>query len=107
MQFEGKKFFTTGSEIITDCFGYKFEKPIFGMTKSYIKFLNEKERLRKQRELLALKHKLDYQYEKFGEVDQIDYNQYVFMLTQSQSSTSKPTSKSKICRQVVVTSQQR
>lgn len=103
--FEGKKWRRpTEYTIKVDCFDYETKTPVFKMTKAYAKYLTEKEKLKKQHELLVLKNKLDYQMSTYNEVDEVDYNLYVHLLTESMSTTSKPTSK--LSRTVVINSQQ-
>ena len=106
--FEGKKWRRPDEfKEKIDIFGNITEVPIFRMSEQYKNYLTEREQLKKQQELLVLKNKLDYQMSTYGEVDEVDYNLYIHLLTASMNTTSKPTSKpSKISRQVVVTRQQ-
>ena len=102
--FTGKKWFCPDEYTIKiDCFGRETKVPVFQMTKAYANYLSEKEKLRKQHELLVLKNKLDYQYQTYGEVDKLDYDNYIRLLTNSNNVSrqpSKPTSK--LSRQVTV-----
>ena len=48
----------------------------FVPTKAYMLWLQEQKELKKQEELATLKSKLQYQFDKYGEVDPIDLEEY-------------------------------
>lgn len=101
--FEGKKWFCPNEYTeVVDCFGYVTKKPVFRMTSAYRAYLAEKEAAKQAHELRVLKSKLDYQFETYGEVDEVDYNQYVRLLGQQQISES---SKSKFTGELVILKQ--
>lgn len=52
----------------------------FVMTRGYKNFLKEKRKKEKEQELSILKSKLEYQYKKYGEVDDIDFHEYLYKL---------------------------
>lgn len=85
-QFNKSKFFYSHSIMKKE---YKYinsddyimtEKKVFKMTKSYINYLNEKKRKEIENELIVMKNKLDYQYKKYGEIDEIDFQEYQYKL---------------------------
>lgn len=75
--FYGKKFFCSGTTIVYDEFGTMQEKAEFRMTRSYLKYLREKEQKQLELEVLALKSKLEYQYKTYGSVDDLDYKNFL------------------------------
>lgn len=84
VEFNGKKFRPTGNQVQAgyDVWGCRpIYKEEFKMTSSYMKYLAEKEQERKRLELQALKSKLEYQMKTYGEVDDIDYNNYMALLS--------------------------
>lgn len=82
--FEGTKFRPTGN--VVQC-GYdvwncqRIYKDEFVPTRSYLKYLDEKQKEKDELELFSLKSKLDYQMKTFGEVDDVDYNNYMSLLS--------------------------
>lgn len=52
-------------------FGYKSK-----LNFSYIKYLKEQEEQEDLREFVKLKHKLDYEYKTYGEIDEVDFLRY-------------------------------
>lgn len=81
--YNGKKFYpkkkSDGSDdvIVTyDLFGNKIIKQKFCLTRSYRKYLEEKEEQKRKFEIHKLKAKLDYEFATTGEVDDIDYQRY-------------------------------
>ena len=52
------------------------EKTDFRMTYTYVKYLKEKKLATLEDEVSILKNRLDYEYRNFGEVDDIDFQEY-------------------------------
>ena len=52
------------------------EKTDFRMTSTYVKYLKEKKLATLEDEVSILKNRLDYEYRNFGEVDDIDFQEY-------------------------------
>lgn len=50
------------------------------MNKTLYNQLQKKQREKKLKEIRVLKSKLDYQYETYGEVDELDYNFYARLI---------------------------
>lgn len=83
-EFEGKKFRTTGNVVQCGYDAWKCQpiyKDEFVPTSSYLKYLNEKQREKDELQLFSLKSKLDYQMKTFGEIDEVDYNNYMSLLS--------------------------
>jgi len=53
----------------------------FRMTSSYIKFLKERELEKSEFELRVLKESLEYQQKTYGEVDKIQFDYFVSLVT--------------------------
>ena len=70
MSYNSKKFYPVGEVEYYDDSGFKRTKTIFKMTRAYVKYLR-------------LKHKLEYQYRHYGEVDKHDFDEYVRLIQQS------------------------
>lgn len=84
MEFTGKKWRCTGTikernsaVWWTDDY---IEKPQFKMTRSYATYLREKRKAEIAHDLDILKHKLEYQQRTYGNVDDIDFQEYVYKL---------------------------
>lgn len=81
--FEGKKWRCVKSEMVRDESVWwadeYIEKNTFAMTRQYAKYLAEKRKLEAQEYLKVLKSKLEYQYKMFGEVDDVDFKEYLYM----------------------------
>lgn len=58
---------------------YKIKK-YFAMTKGYSKYLHNKRIEEHEHNLKVMRHKLEYQMKIYGEVDPIDYQQFVYEL---------------------------
>ena len=82
-QFDGSKFFYVGSSYKYDNFGNKIEKKEFRMTKNYKDFLDEKRRYEELLEIQTLEQKLKYQKETYGNVDEIDFQYYLYLIQKS------------------------
>ena len=53
------------------------EKKEFAMTDSYRKWLHEKAKKERQEELMVMRSKLEYQMKTYGQVDEIDFQEYM------------------------------
>ena len=82
-QFDGSKFFYVGSSYKYDNFGNNIEKKEFRMTKNYKDFLDEKRRYEELFEIQTLEQKLKYQKETYGNVDEIDFQYYLYLIQKS------------------------
>ena len=69
MSYNGKKFYPAGEVEYYDDLGFKRTKTHFVVTKAYKAYLAEKHAEEEHMELVALKHKLEYQRKHYGEVD--------------------------------------
>ena len=58
----------------------KYTTPKFVMTSQYKAYLAKKREIEYQRELYMLKEKLKAEYNKYHEVDEIDYQRYIAMI---------------------------
>ena len=58
---------------------YKIERN-FQMTKGYSKYLHDKRIEEHEHNLKVMRHKLEYQMKIYGEVDQIDYQEFIYEL---------------------------
>lgn len=84
MSYQGKKFVCIETKMVRDESiwwedVYK-EVGVFCLTKGYKKYLKEKREREQLEELATMKAKLDYQYKTYGEVDEIDYQEYLAKL---------------------------
>lgn len=81
-EFKGKKFYVKDDDVKRsfDIYGNIVEKPIFHMTRTYVAYLKEKEMLEKQQEIAKLKAKLEYEHQRYGEVDPVDFNRFMQMV---------------------------
>lgn len=80
-KFTGAKFYCADEVEVKDNSVWWEEKyttkKIFKMTSTYREYLKEKRKKENEDELRILKAKLDYQYKTYGEVDPIDYSEYI------------------------------
>ena len=53
------------------------EKVEFAMTRSYKTYLHNKRIQEREHAIQVLKHKLEYQMRTYGEVDDVDFNEYM------------------------------
>ena len=87
MSYTGKKWFCAGEEQVLDkevWWEDKYiTKPTFKMTLNYKKYLREKAEREKAEKLMMLKDKLEYQYKTYGEVDELDFREYEYLLKQT------------------------
>lgn len=60
-----------------DCWGYKQVKKKFIPTRQYIEYLKQREIEKELFELRVMKEKLEYQYKTYGEVDKLDFDNYI------------------------------
>lgn len=85
-KFTGSKYFCTGEISVQDkswpiCDEVRYvTKATFVVTKSYKKYLDAKRKFEQQEELRILKQKLEYQYKTYGEIDEIDFQEYQYKL---------------------------
>ena len=82
-QFTGNKFRFLGTKTVYNQFGDKVEKGEFGLTRSYVIYLRKKEQEMTRRNLQRMYHKLQYQMETYGEVDNVDYEEFMYELKRS------------------------
>ena len=81
--FTGKhKFRITNEHVFKgyDIYGQPIYKDEFKMTSSYYRYLQNKAEHERQVEFEQLKAKMQYEYEKYGEVDPVDYTRFQQML---------------------------
>lgn len=80
-KFEGQKFFCVAEHQVRDESVWWEEKYVnkaeFMMTSTYRKYLKEKRKEKQKTELGMLKARLEYQYKTYGEVDPIDFSEYM------------------------------
>lgn len=83
-KFTGKKFFCVAEHQVRDESAWWEEKYTnkaeFMMTSTYRDYLKAKRKKEKEDELRILKAKLEYQYKTYGEVDPIDYGEFIAKL---------------------------
>ncbi len=60
------------------------EKAEYRMTRSYLEYLKNKRVIELKQELAVMRTKLEYQQRTYGEVDEIDFNEYVAKLAEYQ-----------------------
>lgn len=81
LPFDGKKFYADKDEPPKFCgydiYGQPIYKKQFYMTKSYRKYLCDKEDEAQRLEVIKLKEKLAYQYATYHEVDEVDYQRFI------------------------------
>ena len=79
-KFEGSKWRECGTKLVPNqdpWIGDTYiEKADFRMTYTYIKYLKGKKLATLEDEVSTLKSRLDYEYRTFGEVDDIDFQEY-------------------------------
>lgn len=79
--YSGTKFRPTGETYTTtNRYGETVVRDKFVPTSAYMKWLAEQKEQRKQEEIDLLKAKLQHQYETYGEVDEIDFNEYKYKM---------------------------
>ena len=84
--FTGKRFFadeTVPPIKQVDIYGNITYKPVFRMTRSYVNYIKAKEAKAKQLEIQKLKEKLEFEFEKYGEVDDVDYQRFMQLIKQN------------------------
>lgn len=79
-KFEGSKWRNSGIKLVPNQDPWMgdtyIKKPDFRMTYTYVKYLKEKRLATLEDELSILKNRLDYEYRTFGEVDEVDFQEY-------------------------------
>ena len=83
MQYQGQKFYYTYSTFKQSNNFYddtKTEIKHFAMTKSYRKYLAEKRIEDLKNEIKICKEKLTYQYKHYGQVDDLDFKYFEYLL---------------------------
>lgn len=88
-KFEGHKWYYDGSKKVRNdevwwTTEYK-EVPEYKMTRSYKAWLANKKAKEQKTELEVLKHKLEYQMKTYGEVDDIDFQEYITKVKEYQA----------------------
>ena len=82
--YQGKKFYLKGIEKVRDYTYWQIEEykeiKTFKMTKNYKDYLEEKRRKEIEHYIVCLRHKLDYQMKKYGEVDELDYQEFIRLI---------------------------
>lgn len=58
------------------------EKTTFGLTIAYKKYLEKKRQEDREREIADMRNRLQYEYEHYGECDEIDFQCYLKMIGQ-------------------------
>ena len=83
-KFEGSKWRDAGTKLVPNPDPWVgdtyLEKTDFRMTYSYVKYLKKKKLTIAEDELSILKNRLDYEYRSFGEVDEVDFQEYEIAL---------------------------
>lgn len=85
MQYQGKKFYCKGSySKPTDDYwsDERIEVRQYVMTKTYKQYLENKKIADLENKLTILKEKLNYQYKHYGQVDDLDFKYYEYLLNQ-------------------------
>lgn len=84
VKFKGKKWFVKEVELVKDKEVWwedsYIEKPKFKMTRKYSEWCQARAEEKRQEEIRILKAKLEYQFQKYGQVDEIEF-QYFLHLT--------------------------
>jgi|LGOV01.1.fsa_nt_gb hypothetical protein len=75
--YSGARFYPKESLPNVDMWGNVTTKTKFVMTKGYRAYLDEQEELRQKAITRNLKHKLDYEFEKYGEVCPLDLQEFI------------------------------
>ena len=79
-KFQGSKWRESGIKLVPNQDPWVgdtyIEKTDFRMTFGYVKYLKEKKLATLEDEVSILKNRLDYEYRNFGEVDDIDFQEY-------------------------------
>lgn len=79
--YQGKKFYLSGIKKVKNYDIWQYdeyqEKKEFKMTKNYREYLAEKRRKEKEEYIMCLRDKLNYQMKKYGEVDELDYQEFI------------------------------
>lgn len=79
-KFQGHKWVDVGTKLVPNQDPWVgdtyIEKTDFRMTRKYVKYLKEKKLVTLEDEVSILKNRLDYEYRNFGEVDDIDFQEY-------------------------------
>ena len=88
-KFEGHKWYYDGSKKVRNdevwwTTEYK-EVPEYKMTRSYKAWLANKKAKEQKTELEVLKHKLEYQMKTYGEVDEVDFQEYLAKVKEYQA----------------------
>ena len=83
LEYQGSKFRPLETIISYNEWGERVEKTKFIPTKSYMKWLKEREEEKRQREITILRDSLEYQMKTYGEIDKYDYQRYISMIQQS------------------------
>lgn len=84
--FTGSKFRYTGTKLVRNPDPWSnetyIEKPIFCMTSTYKKYLEEQRREKLETEISILRYRLEEQKRTDGEVDQIDLQNFIAKVKQ-------------------------
>lgn len=79
-EFQGMKWIDCGTKLVPNKDPWVgdtyIEKCDFRMSRTYIKYLKGKKLATLENDLSILKNRLDYEYRNFGEVDDIDFQEY-------------------------------
>ena len=84
MTYTGPKYYCKGEDIKKD---YNiwwedqyYKKANFAPTQNYINWLKEKQKKDKEEYIKVLRLKLEHQYKEYGEVDEVDFNEYMDLI---------------------------
>lgn len=84
--YEGKKFYLSGIKKVKNYNIWQYDECVdkkeFKMTKGYKEYLAEKKRKEREEYIVVLRDKLNYQMKKYGEVDELDYQEFVRLINQ-------------------------
>lgn len=79
--YQGAKFRPTGETYTTtNRYGETVVREKFVPTSAYMEWLEEQKQQKKEEELALLKAKLQHQFETYGEVDELDFQEYKYKL---------------------------
>lgn len=90
MAYEGAKFRPTGrTYTTTNRYGETVVRDEFVPTTGYAKWLKEEKERKRLAEIEMYKNKLQLQFEKYGEVDEVDFQYYLSLINMSTKVTVK------------------
>lgn len=79
--YTGSKFRPTGETYTTtNRYGETIVRDKFAPTTGYLKWLEEQKQEKKDSEIKLLRTKLQYQFDTYGEVDELDFNEYKYKM---------------------------